>query len=612
MRERVRLERLEHRLLFAAGDLDPTFGGGDGVATFDSFATTRALAVAADGSIVVAGMTGPHPGGGNSLIVARYRPDGTPDPTFGNSGQTFVSDVAAIGASNLLGIASDGRIVVVLDGPRLLGFDADGSLDTDFGDGGLAHADFGDPAVATALEFLDGGKVLVGVRVLTPGAEPRDASARFNADGSNDPSYGPGGTAPVAVAADDGGLGRIGPYDFHVPDELAVGPVKAARVQWPAIVAARQPDGKIVALDHAADLNRPILYDVAVLRFNADGTVDPTFAHAAHARNSLGLHSIAFQPGTDPGTGRILYGAGGQLAVIGLQSAPPLESPRPVPAPDTTPPTATLVVPPVVTAATTAGTEFAVRFADETALEPSSLGGGDVRVTAPDGTSAIAQPVGGPAASGPNEYSVTYRYTPSGGGFTAPLNGTYAISVEPNQVLDAAGNAMAASALGSFTVNIPADAPNLTVGDVTLRHRGRTPGALVAGARPRGAALVRLTNSGGRVFAGWVGVRVLASADATADAADIVLVEAVRPLVIRRGSSRGVRLPLRMMPAALVAGGYYLVAEVDTANAVAETSEVDNMNRPMVPVLRILPSLPSARGRRVSMLFADEAPILEN
>jgi len=81
-------ERLESRLLFAAGDLDPTFGGGDGIASVDSsdpFDSTQAMAVAGDGSIVAVGRTNTPPDG-FSVVVTRYHPDGTPDESFGGDG----------------------------------------------------------------------------------------------------------------------------------------------------------------------------------------------------------------------------------------------------------------------------------------------------------------------------------------------------------------------------------------------------------------------------------------------------------------------------------------------------------------------------------------------
>jgi uncharacterized delta-60 repeat protein len=605
----ARIEPLEGRVLFAAGDLDPTFGGGDGIASPDSsdpFDSTQAMAVAGDGSIVAVGRTNTPPDG-FSVVVTRYHPDGTPDASFGGDGDGDARSVVdVVGEPARAVVDAGGRTVVAIRtgflgdaGIDVVRLKQDGSLDAAFGEGGKARAFFGHATDVTALKVEDDGKVVLGVIVFAPVPDPSEGSVRFNADGSMDESYTGG-----VVAKDDGGLGEIGAYDFRVRDESQPGAVHSARVQSPALAAARQPDGKIVALDEAV-VEGQNLRPVAVLRFNADGTVDPTFAHAAHPGGSSG--TIAVQPGT----GRILYG-GPHLAVIGLQSAPPLAEPREVPPPeparDTSPPTATLVAPPDVTAATTSGIEFVVRYADDTAVDLSSFDGNDVRVTAPDGSSAAAEKVGGPTATRPNEFSVTYRYTPAAGGFDADSNGTYAVSVAPNQVRDAAGNSAAAATLGGFEVNIPADAPNLTVREFFFRRRGRVPESLVAGGRARGVALVAIGNTGARRFVGNVTVRLLASADQTLDAADTVLARVVRRLAIGPGSTRHVRLPLRRIPASIPAGDFHLLAQVDDANAAAETSELDNVTA-SVGTTRVIARRAAARRRAGNELFVT-APLL--
>src|SRR4051794_26886266 len=84
-----------------------------------------------------------------------------------------------------------------LEGRSLLS--GPGSLDTTFGNGGMATADFtaaSDLATGVAVQ-IDGKVVAAGRQGSSPYAF---AAARFNADGSIDASYGTGGKVTTAFA----------------------------------------------------------------------------------------------------------------------------------------------------------------------------------------------------------------------------------------------------------------------------------------------------------------------------------------------------------------------------------------------------------------------------
>src|SRR3954471_2343966 len=86
------IESLEPRQLLAAGDLDPSFGGGDGfaVAAFSGLTTNHdnalAMAVQTDGKIVLAGRSGNGSNTADRVAVARFNTDGTLDNTFDGDG----------------------------------------------------------------------------------------------------------------------------------------------------------------------------------------------------------------------------------------------------------------------------------------------------------------------------------------------------------------------------------------------------------------------------------------------------------------------------------------------------------------------------------------------
>jgi uncharacterized delta-60 repeat protein len=219
------------------------------------------IAVQPDGKIVVAG------GGISGIQLARYLPDGSLDPSFGDGGYVQTSFRYWGGASEIA-LQPDGKIVVaggsyqgdedsaheVLEEFTLARYNPDGSLDSSFGTGGITNTVIPEPppadgcfaawsAAASALAITSGGHILAGgMSTLEDGCDPKLlgaswlALARYTPDGSLDPSFGAGGIAQTAVRP-SGGVG------------IAV-----------------QADGKIVATGAGG-----------LTRYDADGSLDGTF-----------------------------------------------------------------------------------------------------------------------------------------------------------------------------------------------------------------------------------------------------------------------------------------------------------------------------------------------
>src|SRR6266478_4724094 len=152
----------------ASGSLDTTFGtGGEVFTKFTSgndFAT--GLAVQADGKIVVAGNANFNGTYGHSdSALARYNPDGSLDTTFGTGGQVIMNVADHF---HRLAIQSDGRIVVAGDRNTgsswdfaLARFNTDGTLDGNFGTGGVLTTDFhGGYDSARGLTIQPDGKIV--------------------------------------------------------------------------------------------------------------------------------------------------------------------------------------------------------------------------------------------------------------------------------------------------------------------------------------------------------------------------------------------------------------------------------------------------------------------
>ncbi len=250
----------------APGDLDASFGtGGKAIGSGSTnLASLGGMAVQNNGKILRAGLRL------GDAAVTRYNADGSIDKaTFNPSGGepgTVTVDLLGTGSPEdaITAVAvqpNDGKIVVVgfsHDGPpflpdhfALIRLNSDGSLDTGFGTGGrvatvISSSD--DDANAVAIDA--NGKIVVAGFASTGGHD--FVAVRYNSDGSLDTTFNSGGSMPGVATADLSGAGS---------NDLG-------------FAMALQGDGKIVV---AGESNAAGDFDFAVARFNADGTLDATF-----------------------------------------------------------------------------------------------------------------------------------------------------------------------------------------------------------------------------------------------------------------------------------------------------------------------------------------------
>src|SRR5262249_48090484 len=125
----------------AAADLDAGFGTGGKVITdfFGAGNRAHAVAIQQDGRIIVAGQAHTVPGH-DDFAVVRYNADGTVDPSFGATGKITTDFFGASDSANAIAIQADGRIVlagvagnVFSSMVALVRYNTDGGLDTTFG-----------------------------------------------------------------------------------------------------------------------------------------------------------------------------------------------------------------------------------------------------------------------------------------------------------------------------------------------------------------------------------------------------------------------------------------------------------------------------------------------
>jgi uncharacterized delta-60 repeat protein len=239
---------------------------------------------------------------------------GVLDPTFGNGGTVTTaigsadSAAYAVATYPAVGTANDGKVVVAgytIDpkkGPvgnenfAAARYNLDGTPDLSFGGSGKVTTDLGtnlDVAKDVAVQ-PDGKLVVAGY------AGSAFAVVRYNADGSLDTSFGGRSALGKVITQLGGKRGYDRGYSL-----------------------ALQPDGKIVVAGITAVVVAGISdMDLAVVRYNADGTLDTSFGSAGEtvvgfaegvwAGPDPQNMDLAIDPGsgpTDPNAGKIVIGA---------------------------------------------------------------------------------------------------------------------------------------------------------------------------------------------------------------------------------------------------------------------------------------------------------------
>jgi uncharacterized delta-60 repeat protein len=288
------METMEPRQFLSAGQLDPSFGTAGIAQINNGLAGASAVSLQSDGKIVVNAEHDVSDGTitriGQDSTQVRFNADGTIDTSFGNGGISGVS----IGGSGPVTVGKDdnaldhvGTTLALADGKFLfLGsrliteagghqvvsrYNADGSLDSSFGDQGTTTLTWTSMAVApgtavwvgggpTEMLLQNDGKILV-TRSTGVGAASDLQIVRLTSDGQLDQGFGDHGVVTIAGAGEPGGM-------------------------------VLQADGKIVVAaqpyekDSDTTFSHP--YSTDLVRLNADGSLDGTFGTGGQNIQSLG------------------------------------------------------------------------------------------------------------------------------------------------------------------------------------------------------------------------------------------------------------------------------------------------------------------------------------
>jgi uncharacterized delta-60 repeat protein len=282
----------------------------------------KSLAVQADGKIVVAGYAGV--GRADQIALVRYNADASLDKSFNGSGKI----ITAVGDGDCkaegLALQSDGKIVVAGYSFNPIGknraeftvlrYNADGTLDTGFGESGKVTTEIGrNSDTANSVALQNDGKIVVAGYTFAPGNNDF-AVARYNANGTLDTAFNGTGKATadfskldygrsVAVQSDgkivvagdaahgDGRIFAVARFNSNGTPDLSFNKTGKVTTDFgsgnaEARAIALQSDGKIVVAGFASTDGTE---KFALVRYNPDGTLDTSFDGTGKVLTLVGM-----------------------------------------------------------------------------------------------------------------------------------------------------------------------------------------------------------------------------------------------------------------------------------------------------------------------------------
>jgi uncharacterized delta-60 repeat protein len=282
------------RVHAAAGSLDPTFGNGGKVVTSITNCGTGVCNLDPVGAMlqpndeIVVGLAS----GASAFAVGavRYLSNGSLDSTFGRAG--FAPAVAGIGTPNAVALQPDGKIIVAGETGGIsftvVRYNANGTVDTTFGNGGLARSSPlpGGTGVGEAVLVQTDGKILVAGTLLEGRlGTPQTALARFNSNGSPAQTFGSDGAVltPSTIGAD--ALAELSNDDILVVNHKAIVQFNPSGRLEPSVtsgaVAVSSPTGVFLPDGHYFDPETvsPFKHatEAEVFEFNPTGSIDTAF-----------------------------------------------------------------------------------------------------------------------------------------------------------------------------------------------------------------------------------------------------------------------------------------------------------------------------------------------
>jgi uncharacterized delta-60 repeat protein len=333
------------------GSLDASFNG-TGMAQ-STPGDALGVTIQPDGKIIVVGHNGAS--GNLDLKVVRYNTNGTLDTTFDGDGivETAIGNGSDIGYA--VAVQADGKIIVSgrSDTPpsfptsyAIIRYNANGSIDTSFGTQGVIIPPLSGNTFAHHMALQADGKIVLAHNRIANG-ERILAMLRYTSSGQPDPSFGVDGAvdtrvgigveyAAVAMQPDGkivvscSGFTNASSYDFWVVryntngslDEsfngtgLVQTPIGAGTALDQAKALVIQPNGKIVVGGRAPNGANS---NFVLARYNKNGSLDAKWGTGGIVVTDLGgnadsINAIAIQT-----NGRIVAGGESDVGSAGTR-----------------------------------------------------------------------------------------------------------------------------------------------------------------------------------------------------------------------------------------------------------------------------------------------------
>jgi uncharacterized delta-60 repeat protein len=189
----------------ANGTLDSSFGSG-GVFHLNMSDATKATSIAlqTDGKILIGGYRDSSNGSlSRACLLVRLSSGGSLDLTWDGDG--YLVNGTTESTFESLAVQSDGRVVGVVYGNAVFRFNGDGSLDTSFDGDGIRQFAL-DSAIPQGVAISAGGRITV----VGTGVPAVMVFSRFNAAGSLDTTFGEGGRLTLSQVDGTSSAGASG------------------------------------------------------------------------------------------------------------------------------------------------------------------------------------------------------------------------------------------------------------------------------------------------------------------------------------------------------------------------------------------------------------------
>jgi len=174
----------------ADGDLDTSFGGGDGIVTTLLAGTddndSYSVVIQGDGKIVVAGYSWTFSSFRSDFALVRYNADGTLDTDFGTGGQV-TTNFGSSSEIRSIALQSDGKIVAAgfsANNFTVARYETNGDLDNTFSGDGKLTTDLGSSDEIQSIAIQSDGKI-----VAAGNSGNNFAIARYETDGDLDNTF---------------------------------------------------------------------------------------------------------------------------------------------------------------------------------------------------------------------------------------------------------------------------------------------------------------------------------------------------------------------------------------------------------------------------------------